>query len=86
MTLLCLLMFRKPTDDLHHLDDCYIKYVHDGVLDHTPFAERVNTLNKRVGMVDVIKHDRFLQSLFNSFSFYYQCALNYTYKKVTCYM
>lgn len=79
-------MFRQPQDDLHHLDQCYQRYIEEGVLDHTSFYERIQKQNPdldvRKCMIQEVDSNRYLQSLFTSFSFYYQCALNYSYMKL----
>ena len=81
-----LIMIRQPRDDLHHLDQCYRRYIEAGVLDKSSFAQRIvnkyPSMQVKEGMIKEITTSRSLQSLFTSFSFYYQCALNYSYMKL----
>lgn len=81
-----MIMIRQPSDDLHHLDQCYRRYIEAGVLDQSSFAHRMKnkhpSMQVRECMIKEIDTSRYLQSMFTSFSFYYQCALNYSYMRI----
>ena len=78
-------MIRQPSDDLHHLDQCYRRYIEAGVLDQSSFAHRMKnkypSMQVRECMIKEIDTSRYLQSMFTSFSFYYQNYYSFIQKR-----
>ena len=88
--------FKKPNSGIvtFVVDDCnrtgfatlVQRYIEAGVLDKSSFAQRIvnkyPSMQVKEGMIKEIDTSRYLQSMFTSFSFYYQCALNYSYMRI----
>lgn len=79
---------RKASDDLFHPQTVFLNYMKSrkskGLLYSRAMAIGTPQADMDKWICDEVVSSPFLLALFRSFSFYYQCSLNYTMEKVMC--